>query len=73
MSYIYLQNDKEVYYDDPNRHVLYGPIPLGQDDLVVVDHGYDDVLVVSINEKVPQHGQHLCNDVLQGLQVEGIG
>ena len=72
MSYIYLQNDIEVYHDDPNRHV-YGPIPLGQDDLVVVDHGYDDVLVVSINEKVPQHGQHLCNDILQGLQVEGIG
>ena len=61
-----------MYYDDPNQHI-YGPIPLGQDDLVVVDHGYDDVLVVSINEKVPQHGQHLCNDVLQGLQVEGIG
>ena len=53
--------------------IVYGPIHLGQDDLVVVDHGYDDVLVVSINEKVPQHGQHLCNDVLQGLQVEGIG
>ena len=39
----------------------------GQDDLVIVNHGYDDVLVVSINEKVPQHGQHLCNDVLHGL------
>ena len=40
-----------------------------RDDLVVIDNGYE-VLVVSINEKVPQQP---CNDVLQGLQVEGIG
>ena len=25
--------------------IVYGPIHLGQDDLVVVDHGYDDVLI----------------------------
>ena len=39
------------------------------DDLVVVDHGYES-LVASINDKVPQQR---CNNVLQGLKVDGIG
>ena len=41
-----------------------------QDDLVAVDQGYED-LIISINDKVPQ--QQRCNDILQGLQDEGIG
>ena len=39
------------------------------DDLFVVDHGYES-LIASINDKVPQQR---WNDVLQGLEVEGIG